>query len=182
MTAAAPRTAPLLLLAALLAPSAVHAAAPPALSAPAQGFGVGLVAGDPSGLSVAYRPPSSPAYLQAAAGWSFGDETLSLNGDWLWTFTELSIPDEPDHLFPIYAGIGGRLRLGRDSALKESGRSNSVGIRFPVGISYNPQVFSADVYVELAPTLVLLPETKVALGGAIGIRLYPFRKAIQIRM
>jgi hypothetical protein len=164
----APLTALLLL---LTTTTAAHAETPPGLAGPAQGFGVGLVVGDPSG----------PTYLQAAAGWNFGDDTLSLNGDWLWTFTSLSIPDEPDHAFPIYVGLGGRLRLGTDKILKE-GRANSVGFRVPVGISYTPRPVGVDVYVEIAPTLVLLPETLVDVTFAFGARIYPFRKVVKIRM
>lgn len=172
----------LLLLSLWGASHAAHAETPPGLAGPAQGFGVGLVAGDPSGLSIAYRPPSGPTYLQAAAGWSFSDDRLSLNGDWLWTITDLEIPGEPDHLFPVYVGLGGRLRLGTDEQINQDGRANSLGIRVPVGISYMPRPVGIDVYLELAPTLILLPETDVSFALGLGARLYPFRKVIKIKM
>ena len=159
-----------------------QAETPPGLEGPAQGIGIGLVAGDPSGLSVAYRPTSGPTYLQAAAGWSFTNETLSFNGDWLWQYTEFGVPNEPDHVFPLYVGLGARFRLGEDQRVSETGRANSLGIRVPVGISYTPKPLGLDVYFEVVPTLLLLPETSVGLAAGLGARLYPFRKVVKIRM
>jgi len=166
----------------LLSASIAAAAPPPALEGEARGIGLGLVAGDPSGLSLAYRPPDASAYLQAAAGWSVSDENLSFNVDYLYTVTTFASPDDPALTFPVYVGIGGRLRLGQDSAISEVSRANSVGARIPVGIAFTPQNVAIDVYLEAVPTLIVLPETKIKVGGGIGIRVYPFRRVVQIPM
>ncbi|MFT4976600.1 MAG: hypothetical protein ACI8S6_002505 [Myxococcota bacterium] len=166
----------------LLGASIAAAAPPPALAGAARGIGLGLVAGDPSGLSVAYRPPDASSYLQLAAGWSISEERLSLNGDYLYTITTFASPDDPALTFPVYVGLGGRLRLGQDNAISEVSRANSLGLRIPAGIAFTPQTVAIDVYLEVAPTLVVLPETKIDLGFGIGIRAYPFRKVVQIRM
>lgn len=166
----------------LLGAVTAAAAPPPALEGAAHGFGTGLVAGDPSGLSLSYRPPDADSYLQAAAGWSVSDETLSFNVDYLYTVAIFDSPDDPALTFPVYVGAGARARLGEDRAVEEVGRASSIGLRVPLGIAFTPQTVSLDVFVEVVPTLVLLPETTITLGGSIGVRVYPFRKVVRIRM
>lgn len=171
-----------MLTALLLSSSIAAAAPPPALEGGAEGLGLGLVLGNPSGLSLAYRPPDAASYLQASAGWNIQEETFSFNGDYLYTVTTFASPDDPALTFPVYVGIGGRLRLGQDAAVSEVGRANSFGARIPVGIAFTPQTVAIDVYLELAPTLIVLPETKVRLEGGVGVRVYPFRRVVQVRM
>jgi hypothetical protein len=166
----------------LLSAATAAAAPPPALDGAAQGLGMGLVAGDPSGLSLSYRPPSADAYLQGAAGWSVSDETLSFNVDYLYTVAVFDSPDDPALTFPVYVGVGARARLGEDRAVEAVGRASSLGLRVPFGIAFTPQTVALDVFIEVVPTLVLLPETAIRLSGGIGVRVYPFRKVIRIRM
>lgn len=166
----------------LLCASIATAAPPPALDGAPQGIGMGLVAGDPSGLSLAYRPPDADSYLQAAAGWSLSDQKMSLNLDYIYTLTTFASPDDPTLTFPVYVGAGARVRVGQDALISEFSRSSSLGVRVPVGVAFTPQTVALDVYVELVPTLVVLPETAITLGAGIGIRVYPFRKVVQIRM
>ena len=166
----------------LLCASMDAAAPPPALDGAPQGIGVGLVAGDPSGLSLAYRPPDSDAYLQAAAGWSLSDEKVSINLDYMYTIITFDSPDDPSLTFPVYVGAGARVRVGRDELISDFNRASSIGARIPVGVAFTPQNVAMDIYLELVPTLVILPETTITVGAGIGIRVYPFRKVVQIRM
>lgn len=171
-----------MLTALMLSASIAAAAPPPALAGGAEGLGLGLLLGNPSGLSLSYRPPDAASYLQASAGWNFQDETFSFNGDYLYTITTFASPDDPALTFPVYAGVGGRLRLGEDRAVSEVGRANSLGVRLPIGIAFTPQTVAIDVFLEVAPTLIVIPETKVRLEGGVGVRVYPFRRVVQVRM
>ncbi|MEL6346063.1 MAG: hypothetical protein AAFV53_23340 [Myxococcota bacterium] len=163
-----------MLLASLMV-SLAQAAPPPALQGPAQGLGIGVVAGDPSGLSLAYRP-GQESYFQFAAGWSFTAERFHLNADYIYTITELTIPEDPSLVFPLYVGIGGRFRLRGDDQIDDNndGRDSSVGLRIPFGIAFAPRNFSMDVFLEPAFSLILFPDTDLGFDISLGVRFYFF--------
>lgn len=160
------------------------AAPPPALQGPAEGLGIGLVAGSPSGLSLAYRP-GGDTYLQFAAGWSLDlddDDNnndvgrFHLNADYLYTITKLTIPEEPSLVFPFYVGLGARFRFRGDDQIDDNddGQDSSLGLRVPIGIGLTPANFSMDVFLELVPNLILFPETDFGFDAGIGARFYFF--------
>ena len=151
---------------------------PPGLGGSAEGFGVGLFVGGPTGLALAWRP-GGPSYLQGVVGWSIPDERLALSGDYVWTITELTGAAEPNLVFPIYVGLGGRVRIdGDDDENDKKDRDNwngsYFGLRVPVGIAFTPRNTAIDVYFEIAPSINLLPDTDVDLDGGLGVRFYPF--------
>jgi hypothetical protein len=123
--------------------------------------GVGVIAGEPTGLSFKLWGDGASG-LDAASGWSFGDEgRLYLHADYLW---QRMIEDrEIGGTVPFYFGVGGRvlLREGRDSRL---------GIRIPLGLDYFFEEGRFNVFVELAPIIDLVPETEFDLSGGVGLR------------
>ena len=123
------------------------------------GFGMGLILGEPTGLSAKLWTSGDNAFDFAAA-WSFkGDGHLLLQADYVWHFFNL-MPVSPGKL-PLYIGIGGRVVLADDP---------SFGIRIPIGIDYLFADAPIDVFLELVPILDLSPETDIGVGGGIGIR------------
>lgn len=156
----------------LLSISLASAAPPPFLQGPPAGFGIGAQVGDPSGLALALRP-GGEMYIQSGINWSLTEDRLSVSGDVLWTLTELVIPDAPQLRFPVYFGLGGRVRLNQSNqALPD----NSFGARMPIGMSMTPVNASIDVFFELTPRLEVYPDIKVGLGGSLGFRVYPLSR------
>ena len=132
------------------------------LCSPRVGFGI--MAGEPTGISVKAWSSGASA-IAGAAGWSLrkGD-WLYLHGDYLLHSYELDAADFEGSL-PYYFGVGGRVLL-------REGAESRVGIRIPLGIDYISESGRFDVFFEIAPILDVVPETKFAFGGGAGIRFY----------
>ena len=135
-----------------------------------EGVGVGIVVGEPTaGLSGAYRPADSLHYFAGGVAWSAPADQLHLHGDYVVEYYQLNDPEWPELAFPLYLGIGGRVRLGDGSWL---------GVRIPVGISfiYGEDPLPLDAFLEIVPGLALFPETSFTIDAALGVRVYPFSK------
>jgi hypothetical protein len=129
------------------------------ITAQGHGFGMGIVLGEPTGLSAKLWTSGDNAFDFAAA-WSFkGDGNLLLQADYVWHFFNL-IPVSSGKL-PLYIGIGGRVVLANDPQF---------GIRIPIGLDYLFATAPIDVFIELVPILDLAPETDFGVGGGIGVR------------
>jgi hypothetical protein len=130
-------------------------------------LGLGLIAGDPSGLSMKYWQGSVHA-IQGSLAWSFLENGyLRANADYLWHEYEL-IEVEKGTL-PLYFGPGvtlwaGRIRDGRSGA--------NIGVRGVCGLEYIFKGAPFDIFLELAPTLDLAPATGLWLQGGLGARYY----------
>lgn len=126
-----------------------------------EGFGIGIILGEPTGLSAKKFVSSSTAF-DAAAAWSFRHEAaLHLHADYL--FHNYSLIAVEQGRLPLYYGIGGRIKLADDPL---------VGVRIPVGLSYEFADAPVDIFLELVPLLDLVPETDFDFNGAIGVRFY----------
>lgn len=129
------------------------------------GFGMGIILGEPTGLSAKLWTSGDNAFDLAAA-WSFrnyhnnhNDGSILLQADYVWHFfNAISVSKGK---LPVYVGIGGRVVLADDP---------SFGVRIPVGIDYLFADAPIDVFLELVPILDLSPETDFGVGGGIGIR------------
>lgn len=124
-------------------------------------FGLGIILGEPTGISFKKWTGSQTA-IDGAVAWSFsGKDSLHLHADYLIHNFDL-IEVETGRL-PIYYGIGLRLKLEEESRF---------GFRIPVGISYIFEKASLDIFLELVPMLDLVPDTKFKMGWGVGIRYY----------
>lgn len=129
------------------------------ISAQDHGFGMGVIFGEPTGLSAKLWTSRDNAFDFGVA-WSFkGDGNLLLQADYVWHFFN-AIQVSPGKL-PFYVGVGGRVILANDA---------NIGIRIPVGLDYMFADAPIDIFAELVPILDLAPETDFDLGGGIGIR------------
>lgn len=118
------------------------------------GLGLGVILGEPTGLSGKLWLRGDTA-IDGAAAWSFNKGgNMHLHADYL------------------LHGFGGRIRLyygfGVRAKLEEDRR---VGIRFPVGIAYIAEA-PLDAFLEAAPLLDLAPSTNFRLNAAIGFRFF----------
>src|SRR5262245_17209508 len=122
-----------------------------------KGFGVGVIIGEPTGLSMKFWQTRSTA-IDFAAAWSFIDESaFHLHADVLWH--KFDLIDVGEGKLPLYFGLGGRVKF-------IDGNSDDdvwVGIRFPVGLDYLFESVPFDAFVEVVPILDLAPESDVTL-------------------
>ncbi len=131
-------------------------------SAASQGnFGLGIIVGEPTGLSAKLWLTERTA-VDMAAAWSFSDEeAFHLHADYLLHNFDL-INVEKGRL-PIYFGIGGRLKFEDKSRF---------GVRIPVGLTYIFDGAPIDIFFEVVPILDLIPDTDFTANAAIGARFF----------
>ncbi len=134
-----------------------------------RGVGVGVIIGEPTGLSAkVWTSPSTAVAL--AAAWSFsGRDAVHFHADYLLHNFKLLGPPE----LPVYYGLGSRLKLrgGKRSDDDDDG-DILLGVRVPVGIAYHFPGAPIDIFVEIAPILDLVPDTDFSLNAALGARFY----------
>ena len=129
------------------------------ITAQDRGFGMGIILGEPTGLSAKLWTSGDNAFDFAAA-WSFkGDGNLLLQADYVWHFFDLI--QVSSGKFPFYIGIGARVVLANDPLF---------GARIPIGLDYLFADAPIDVFIEIVPILDLAPETDISVGGGLGVR------------
>ncbi|MEO6097389.1 MAG: hypothetical protein ABIW76_17730 [Fibrobacteria bacterium] len=123
-------------------------------------FGVGIIAGDPSGLSGKLWLNDRNA-LDFIAGFSLQNDWVNLNCDYVWHDFDL-IPVSRGQL-PIYYGMGVWTSVSNNAA---------IGARGIVGIEYLFPSAPLDVFLEIGPGASILPETGFGLSGGLGMRFF----------
>lgn len=170
----------MVLLASLLCWSASLPAATHPSSSPSHGggpLGIGIVLGEPTGLSGKYWLTSRHA-LDFGLGYSF-NSFVYVFADYLFHFpgTFGASSQFVAQLNP-YIGIGG-IFLGSTAGSGSNGRyftsggsSAGVGMRLPLGIEWTPGEPPLGIFIELVPGLGIIPSTFGFFEGGIGIRYY----------
>lgn len=129
------------------------------------GFGLGVILGEPTGLSLKQWVGSNAA-VDGAVAWSFGHkDALHLHADYL--VHNFWLLETEEDTSPLYYGIGGRIKFEEDS---------KIGVRFPLGMNYLFTDAPLDIFLEIVPLLNLAPSTDFDLNGAIGVRYFFSRK------
>ncbi len=134
-----------------------------ALPAAAQdrGFGLGVILGEPTGLSGKYWTSSTNA-IDGGLAWSFRHAGFfHVHADYLWHFP---LRAQTTERFTFYAGVGGRLGIDDHDAL--------LGVRIVGGFAFWPRNTPLDIFVEVAPVVDLAPATDLSANGGIGIRFF----------
>ena len=146
------------------------------LSAQAQrsGFGAGLIIGEPTGFSLKGWITSDRA-IDAALAWDLGTGgAFRVHGDYL--FHKYGLIAVGKGALPLYFGPGLRMRFWNDGRHWRHGDRNDengrmdLAVRFPVGLAYQFDGAPVDCFVELVPSLGLIPYTYFDLDLAIGAR------------
>jgi len=124
-------------------------------------FGIGLLLGEPTGLSVKSWNGDRTAFGIGAA-WSLTgrNEAIHLHADYL---IHSWFNDVDRGRLAFYYGIGGRIIFADDA---------NAGVRIPLGLNYVFENAPFDIFVEAVPILDLTPDTELAGNGAVGIRYY----------
>jgi hypothetical protein len=125
------------------------------------GLGLGIVFGEPTGLSAKLWTSERTA-LDAAVAWSFaGLGWLHIHADFL--IHNYDLISVSKGKLPVYFGLGAFVGFSSDLSL---------GARIPVGLAYQFEDAPLDVFVELVPGLALLPGIDFYIGGGLGVRYF----------
>jgi hypothetical protein len=133
---------------------------------PAQdkGYGIGIILGEPSGLSGKYWLNNTNA-LDFGLGFSFtsfNNSRIQLNCDYLWNNYNLFKTTEK---LIIYYGPGIKLLTGGSNDAK-------LGVRGVAGVGWFMKDAPLDVFFEVAPVVYLIPGTIFKVDGEIGARYF----------
>ena len=128
-------------------------------------FGLGIILGEPTGLSLKLKTSDTTAF-DAGAAWSFvNPSSFHIHGDFLFHNYNLFNNVEKGYL-ALYYGIGGRLKLA-------SGEEETMlGVRIPVGLCYEFEEAPVDLFFEVVPLLDVIPRTRAGISGAVGVRYF----------
>lgn len=141
-----------------------------------QGVGLGLMGGNPSGLSLKVWTGGNVA-LDAGLGYSLWyGEALSFHGDVLWHTRSLIQPPADGYL-PFYIGLGARVVM---ADAPHNYPYTRIGVRIPLGLEYVFSNVPIGLFVEVVPTFDLagVPNSGPYNGqffgpqGSIGFRYY----------
>jgi hypothetical protein len=138
------------------------------LTAQDKGFGAGVIIGEPTGIGAKLWLTKDRA-LDFAAAWSFvrggkdgktdSEGAVYFHADYLHHLYG-TIDVEQGRLVP-YVGIGVKTVVSEDLYL---------GLRIPLGLTYMFDKAPVDIFIELAPSVLLFPETSFDAGAGIGVR------------
>jgi len=128
-----------------------------------KGFGLGIMIGEPTGLSAKYWTSSTNAFDFGLA-YSFVQKysAVSIHADYL--YHDFNVI-KSDYRLPVYYGFGARIRFVNNS-------DNALGARGVVGIAWLNNKLPLDVFFEIVPVFNLIPSTSLNLDIALGARYY----------
>jgi hypothetical protein len=137
-----------------------------------QGLGLGLMGGNPSGLSLKVWTGPNVA-LDAGLGYSLWyGQALSFHGDVLW-HTRSMIQSPADGYLPLYIGLGARVVM---ADAPHDYPYTRIGVRIPLGLEYVFSSIPIGLFLEVVPTFDLagVPPDGRFFGpqGSIGFRYY----------
>lgn len=110
-------------------------------------LGVGLMVGEPTGLTAKYYLADDTA-IDAAVGAAIVSRGLQAHGDHLWHPWVLE--QKETFAMPVYVGVGARLLVQTGG---DADDFTAVGVRLPVGLMFDFTQVPLDVFVEIAGVL-----------------------------
>ena len=131
-------------------------------------FGLGLIVGEPTGMSFKYWFDRERA-IDGAAAWSYSEnDSLQLHADYL--IHNYDVFDTRE--LPFYCGLGARLKFKEDDGRGRNEHHDLFGIRIPLGVTYVFNEAPVDLFFEVVPVLDLAPDVDLDLNAAVGLRIY----------
>jgi hypothetical protein len=153
----------------------VSAASPRAARAEGGPFGLGLILGSPTGVSMKYYLGESGQAIDAAIGGAFSKSGLHVHVDYLWH--PFMLVQEAAFNLPLHAGVGVRL-LDHDRG-KDGDDDLHAGLRLPVGLTFDFKEVPLDVFLEVALILDFHGEHGIDddqlgldINAGVGVRYY----------
>jgi hypothetical protein len=129
-------------------------------------FGLGVVLGSPTGLSMKYWKNQRVAYQGSIGGAYKGG--LLIGADYLVHEKALKNPD-----LPFYYGAGMFVGDPGFGGPEYSQGRFALGVRGVFGLDYLPPGHPFDVSIELGPALLLTPVIGIGVDLSIAFRYYP---------
>jgi len=134
-----------------------------ALAFERKGFGIGIMAGDPSGLTAKFMMDNTSG-IDFAVGWSTsGSDEYYFSSDYL--FHLYDVVKIAELVSPLYLG-GGIRYINREKG------ENKFGLRIPVGIEFLFLNNRLGAFGEVVPLMDLKPDTEFDMEFGIGIRFF----------
>jgi len=126
-------------------------------------FGLGVILGEPTGLSLKLWTSSTTAVVGGVA-WSLSGKknTMHLHADYI--FHNFNIANVDEGALGLYYGIGARVLLRGDNS--------KLGIRIPLGINYIFEGAPIEIFAEIVPLFDLIPDTGFNGNGGFGFRYF----------
>ncbi|MFA6507735.1 MAG: hypothetical protein WCT14_16660 [Treponemataceae bacterium] len=134
-------------------------------------FGIGIVFGEPTGVSFAYRLGSKNT-LQGTLAWDLTSPGgFTVAGDYLFLFDK-TLKIEKTWI-PLYAGIGAKLTVLMGGG-KYGDVDSPIGIcaRVPLGVRWLFIDVPLEAFLEIVPGFRFIPDTAFDFGAGIGLRWY----------
>jgi len=127
-----------------------------------KGFGLGIIIGEPTGLSAKFWTSSETA-IDLGLGYSFtsSNSIIDFYGDYVFHNKNMLKAEET---FVVYYGPGASLKIRENNS--------RLGVRGVIGILWFPSGINIDLFIEAAPILDIIPETKFDFAGGVGGRYY----------
>ena len=123
--------------------------------------GLGLIFGEPTGLSAKWWTGKTTAF-DAGAAWSFvSGGFFQLHGDLL--FHNFDLFQVKTGQMALYYGFGGRVKMADQTI---------ISVRAPIGISYQFEKTAIELFLEVVPMLDIVPATEVGIAGGAGFRYF----------
>jgi hypothetical protein len=135
---------------------------PPVARAEGGPLGVGLIVGDPTGLSVEYKLGRNTAIDGAVGLDELDHDSIYLHAEFLFILPDL-LRGGPVALAP-YLGVGAFVVDLKDDL--------GLGARAPFGLSLDFRRAPVQIFLELAAFVLLVPDTHSDIGVALGFRYY----------
>lgn len=135
-----------------------------ALAEGSHNFGLGVILGEPTGISGKLWLSGKSA-IDGAVAWSTDtNASLHVHADYL--LHNFGSIDVDKGRLPFYYGVGGRIKFS------EHNNDNFIGVRVPLGFVYIFETAPVDIFFELVPVLDLAPDTELDFNGAVGVRYF----------
>ena len=133
------------------------------------GVGIGAMIGLPTGLPLSWKPRLEGFSAAGTVAWDFSTGTFAVGADAIYTLATLHSPDIKAFSFPVYIGVGPRLRLGPWTSAY---RPPIVALRVPLGMAFYHEGVPVEGFLEAAPGIGMVPRVQATFDIVIGGRFY----------
>jgi len=139
-------------------------------SAQDKGTGIGIIVGEPTGLSLKKWMTSTTA-IDGALAWAFDPNTsFHVHANYLIHVYDVITPETGR--MPLYYGVGARVKFDDKRRGGRHDPRTRTGVRVPLGMNYHFAQAPVDLFLEIVPILDLAPRTDVSLNAAVGARFF----------
>jgi len=146
---------------------------PKSLQHSPRGLGIGIFSGSPTGpiaLELSYKWKQS--MQQLALGGDMPEGNFRLKFDHLWR--AYVIPSHEYLYFPIFVGLGLSTKIDERYSETSILEEDYISLRVPFVMSSNNENIAIDLYAEVVPTVMVLPNLQLGFEAGIGSRIYFF--------